>query len=384
MTRAGETNAGQVKVWDLPTRLFHWLLAGSFTVAWLSHEHDRNLDVHAFSGYLFFGLLLFRIAWGFAGGHYARFSAFGYPWRDARVYLLAVFRGRPQRHLGHNPAGAWAIFLMLGLGLIVAITGMLVLGGEEGHGLFSGWLSFSLAGNFRELHEMSAVIMLALILVHVTGVAFESWRHRENLVSAMITGNKHGRGISTRTYIHVGVMMFFIALVAAGLQFIGYARATPEKPYLPFTGPSLPANAAWNSECGSCHMAFHPTLLPVRSWQMLLDGQANHFGDDLALDPTTLAELREFARRNAAESALTEAAWKINRSIPAQETPLRITETGYWKRKHRDIADKLWQAPAVRTKANCAACHLDAEHGTFEDAAMRLPEPTDQAKSNVR
>jgi hypothetical protein len=116
----------------------------------------------------------------------------------------------------------------------------------------------------------------------------------------------------------------------------------------------------------------------------LLDGQADHFGDDLALDPAILAELREFARRNAAESALTEAAWKINRSVPAQETPLRITETRYWKRKHREIADNLWRAPVVRTRANCAACHLDAERGTFEDAAMRLPAPTDQAKSHVR
>jgi hypothetical protein len=117
----------------------------------------------------------------------------------------------------------------------------------------------------------------------------------------------------------------------------------------------------------------------MRSWEVLLDGQADHFGDDLALDPVTVAELREFARRNAAESAMTEAAWKINRSIPAQETPLRITETAYWKRKHHDIADKLWQTPAVRAKSNCAACHFDAERGTFEDAAMRLPAPTDQA-----
>lgn len=384
MPRAGKTDAGQVKVWDLPTRLFHWLFAGSFTVAWLTHEHDRYLDVHVFSGYLFFGLLLFRLVWGFAGGRYARFSAFRHSGRAARNYLLASLRGVAPRHLGHNPAGAWAIFLMLGLALVVAFSGVLVLGGEEGHGPLAGALDFSMAGNFRELHEMSAVVLLALVLAHVAGVVFESWHHRENLVSAMISGFKHGRGISTRTYAHVGAVMLVAVLAAAGVQFAGYARATPGKPYLPFTGPSLPVNAAWDGECGSCHLAFHPTLLPARSWQSLLDGQASHFGDDLALDPATLAQLREFARSNAAESALTEAAWKINRSIPAQETPERITETGYWKRKHRDIADELWQAPAVRTKANCAACHLDADRGTFEDAAMRLPAPTDQAKSSVR
>lgn len=384
MARAGETNAGRVKVWDLPTRLFHWLLAGSFAVAWLTHEHDRWLDVHVFAGYLFFGLLLFRLVWGFAGGHYARFRAFGYRWREARDYLLAVLRGKAQRHLGHNPAGAWAIFLLLALGLAVSVSGMFVLGGEERHGPLAGWVSFPTAAVFREAHELTAVILLALVLVHLAGVAFESWRHRENLVAAMVTGDKPGRGVTTRAYALVGGMMLAAVLATSAFQFAGYARATPDQPYLPYTGPSLPANAAWDSECGGCHLAFHPSLLPARSWQALLDGQADHFGDDLALDPTTLAGLREFALRNAAESAPTEAAWKINRSIPPPETPLRITDTAYWKRKHRDIADGLWQAPAVRTRANCAACHLDAERGTFEDAAMRLPAVTDQAKSNVR
>jgi hypothetical protein len=125
-----------------------------------------------------------------------------------------------------------------------------------------------------------------------------------------------------------------------------------------------------------CHRrAFHPSLLPARSWDGLLDTQASHFGDDLALDPETLAELRAFARDNAAESLQTEAAWKIGRSVPVREIPLRITETAYWTRKHDDIADAVWQVPEVRARANCAACHLDAEAGTFEDAAMRLPDP---------
>jgi len=384
MASAGEIGAGRVKVWDAPTRLFHWLLAGSFAVAWLTHEHDRYLDIHVFAGYLFLGSLLFRLVWGLLGGHHSRFRTFSYHWSAARDYLLAAFRGRAQRHLGHNPAGAWAIFLMLGLGLAISISGLLVLGGEERHGPLAGRLSFSTAAVFRELHDMSAVAMLVLVCLHVIGVAFESWRHRENLVSAMISGYKHGRGMSAHAYAHVGILIIIVVLAAAGLQFMGYARATSTQPYQPFTGPSLPMNATWDSECGSCHLAFHPTLLPARSWGALLDGQADHFGDDLALDADTVAKLRAFARKNAAESALTEASWKINRSIPAQETQTRITETAYWKRKHRDIGDEIWNASVVRSKANCAACHLDAERGTFEDAAMRLPAPTDQANSNAR
>ena len=78
--------------------------------------------------------------------------------------------------------------------------------------------------------------------------------------------------------------------------------------------------------------------------------------------------------KNAAEQASTEAAWKIDRSIPASETPLRITETAYWIDKHREISDTLWEHPRVKGRISCAACHLDAEAGTFEDAAMRLPD----------
>lgn len=83
--------------------------------------------------------------------------------------------------------------------------------------------------------------------------------------------------------------------------------------------------------------------------------------------------------KNAAEQVLTEAAWKIDRSIPAAETPLRITETAYWINKHREIPDNVWEHPMVNGRVSCGACHLDAEAGTFEDAAMRLPDVVEAA-----
>ncbi len=75
----------------------------------------------------------------------------------------------------------------------------------------------------------------------------------------------------------------------------------------------------------------------------------------------------------SAETGMTEPAYKINRSIPPERTPLRITETAYWLEKHDEIRTSTWMHPKVGSKANCAACHLDAEKGTYEDAAMRLP-----------
>ena len=101
--------------------------------------------------------------------------------------------------------------------------------------------------------------------------------------------------------------------------------------------------------------------------------QDKHFGADLALDEPTRAMLLAFMANNAAERLSTEAAFKINRSVKPGVTPLRITETPYWIEKHRDIAEFDWRLPPVKSKVNCAACHRDAEAGTFEDAAMRIP-----------
>jgi len=103
-----ESAASWVIVWDLPVRLFHWLLALSFAVAWLTQGDDRYLDVHVFAGYLMSGLLAFRLAWGVLGNRYARFRAFAFPWRDVRDYLLGILSGQAPRYLSHNPAGGWA------------------------------------------------------------------------------------------------------------------------------------------------------------------------------------------------------------------------------------------------------------------------------------
>ena len=135
------------------------------------------------------------------------------------------------------------------------------------------------------------------------------------------------------------------------------------------------ANTVVKEECGSCHLAFHPSLLPARSWQRLMTGQAQHFGSDLALDEATRTTLLAFLTANAAEQQQTEAAFKISQSLAPGAEPLRITDTPYWVQKHRAISAAQWRQPSVKSKANCAACHQDAEAGTFEDGAIRLPPP---------
>ena len=365
-----------ILVWDLPTRLFHWLFALSFAVAWITGDSDTYRDLHVFMGYLMLGLLGFRLVWGLIGSRYARFRAFLFSPGEALRYLVSSLTRKAPRHIGHNPAGAWAVYLMLALGLVVGISGILVLGGEEQQGIASGITLYAGGEALKELHEGLAAVMLALVIVHLAGVAAESWLHQENLSKAMLTGRKQGAATEAISSPHFLLGVVLILLVAAfGVWFFqGYFTQTPQRPYLPFVGKVLPDNKVWREECGSCHLAYHPTLLPARSWALLMQKQNDHFGEALGLDAATTTTILAFLQKYSADTELTEPAYKIKQSIPPGAKPLRVTETGYWIDKHREISGATWRSPKVGSKANCAACHLDAEKGTFEDAAMRLPE----------
>ncbi|MFK5971602.1 MAG: cytochrome b/b6 domain-containing protein [Candidatus Marithrix sp.] len=358
------------KVWDLPTRVFHWLLVLVFIFVWLTQGDDRYLDIHVFAGYLFLGLLIFRLIWGFLGSKYAKFSNF--PYLKIWNYLATLFTTKRQHFLGHNPAGSWAVFIILSLGLIVSITGLLTLGGEERHGPLAGMISFELGDSFHEWHEITAWVMLGLIGIHILGVITESWLHNENLIKSMITGVKFTTDKANDVPKYGLIAIFMILSVISGIlsYFNGYLLI---ENYRPFIGPNLPQNTLWQEACGECHLAYHPSLLPARSWQLMLAEQENHFEEDLYLEEEIIIELQTFAVENAAENHLTEVAWKNNRSILPEQTLLRITEIDYWVTKHQHIESKIWQHSKVNFKGNCGACHLDAEQGTFEDAAMRLP-----------
>jgi cytochrome b len=213
----------RVLVWDLPTRLFHWLLALSFAGAFLTADSERQRDIHVLLGYTFAGLIAFRLAWGIAGTRYARFRSFGFAPREIGRYLGSLLSGAPRRYLGHNPAGSVAIFLLLGLGAAIAASGITMFNGIDGDGL-------------EELHEGAANAMLAVVFVHVAGVLVSSVLHRENLIRSMITGRKlgePGEGIrSSRAWL--GAL-----LLAAVLAFwYGYPRWTAVEPSAEAAAPT--------------------------------------------------------------------------------------------------------------------------------------------------
>ena len=109
-------------IWDLPTRVFHWSLAISFALAWLTAESDAWLTLHVFCGYLMFALVVFRLLWGMVGSHFSRFANFWFAPSQVLAYLNQLRRGQAPRHIGHNPAGSLAIYLLLALALAVTKT----------------------------------------------------------------------------------------------------------------------------------------------------------------------------------------------------------------------------------------------------------------------
>jgi cytochrome b len=164
-------------VWDLPVRMFHWLMVLSFAGAYLSAESERWRLLHVTLGYTMAGLVAFRILWGLVGTRHARFSSFVRGPAAVKRYLAALLRGRPEHATGHNPAGAVSIVAILGLTLALSA---------------SGWVSYYQIGGewLEEVHEFVANLMLAIVVVHIGGVLLSSWLHRENLVGAMIDGRK--------------------------------------------------------------------------------------------------------------------------------------------------------------------------------------------------
>ena len=170
----------RVKVWDLPVRLLHWGLAAAVAGAWWAS--GSNVRWHEPVGYAAAACVALRLAWGLVGSRHARFADFVRGPRATAAYAGLLLRGREPRHLGHNPLGGW---MALALWAGVSATA------------FTGWL-YTTDAYWGEpwldlLHRVLAWAVVVLVALHLAGVAFTGWRHRENLVAAMFSGLKRLR-----------------------------------------------------------------------------------------------------------------------------------------------------------------------------------------------
>lgn len=217
-TAAAAKHEMQVRVWDLFVRLFHWTVTVAFFITYFTE--DDLLTLHVWAGYVIGALVVLRVLWGFFGPKHARFSDFIYPPAAVWRYALDLVRFRGRRYLGHSPAGG-AMVLALLAGLAATVwTGLELYAVEENAGplayVSAPGASGARADNppllrvssdeddakeargeredaeefWEELHEVLANVMMALVILHIGGVALASVVHRENLPRAMVTGLK--------------------------------------------------------------------------------------------------------------------------------------------------------------------------------------------------
>jgi cytochrome b len=220
VTRRPETVA--IRVWDLPTRVFHWTLAlsvaGSFTTGYIG---GNAMAWHLRLGYVAFTLLLFRIVWGFVGGHWSQFRRFAYAPATSLRYLRG--RSRPEEHhdVGHNPLGAFSVYALL-----------LFLAAQVATGLFAddeiattGPLNKFVAGKTASLltgwhKDVGQRVIMVLVLLHICAIAWYWLRRRQNLVGPMLSGDKALAADVPHSVDHMGSRMAALAIVAAAAAFV--------------------------------------------------------------------------------------------------------------------------------------------------------------------
>lgn len=177
---------------------------------------------------------------------------------------------------------------------------------------------------------------------------------------------------------HINLKVMFLL---AGLLCTTYAAQAEETKWSWLGNPlrqkeiNPVSNKTYLEECGSCHFAYQPGLLPGKSWEKLLNEKAlaDHFGDNAELDADTLKEIRAFVLENAAEKSYYKRARKIAVATE-NETPLRITEVRYIKRKHHEIPEKMIKGNQdVKSLSYCDACHTQAKKGVYDEDTVRIP-----------
>ena len=211
-----DTAATKVRVWDLPIRLFHWLLVALIAFSWWSGEEHR-LELHRASGYAILGLIAFRVFWGFAGTRTARFASFVKGPRAVAAYAGSLGTRKTSFVPGHNPLGGWSVVAML-----VALTLMVVAG------LFSvdvdGWesgplayyISFDQGRAAAAIHELLFNIILALIALHVAAIAFYRLWKGHRLTGAMMSGKSRlDDGETSADNSRVPIWRFAIGVILA-------------------------------------------------------------------------------------------------------------------------------------------------------------------------
>jgi cytochrome b len=217
-TQQGEIKA--VPVWDIPVRLFHWMLVLLIAFSWLSSEMDW-MTWHMYSGYTILALILFRILWGFVGSTHARFSDFIYGPRALIAYIKTLPSRTAAKFAGHNPLGGISVVLILLCVLTQAGTGLFANDDIINEGPLVKHVTKELSDWLTTIHKYNFNVMLALIGVHIAAVLYYLFWKSENLIKAMFTGRKQlPPGVTAAPMRSAGLAVVLLAVCAAGVWFL--------------------------------------------------------------------------------------------------------------------------------------------------------------------
>lgn len=179
------------RVWDLPTRLFHWILALLIAAQYATGEfHWLDMRWHFWFGYATLALLAFRLLWGFIGSQTSRFGAFVRGPRAVWQYLRAQMIGNSPAHIGHNPLGGWSVLALLTSVAVQAVSGLFASDDIDTDGPLVAHVSNATVRAMTRVHVWNQNILLALIGLHIAAVLLYLLVKRENLIAPMISGVK--------------------------------------------------------------------------------------------------------------------------------------------------------------------------------------------------
>ncbi|MCR4378040.1 MAG: cytochrome b/b6 domain-containing protein [Rhodospirillales bacterium] len=362
-----------VKVWDLPTRLFHWTLVAMVLLGYLTGYlfPENTMGIHLWAGYITVVLLVFRLTWGLFGSEYSRLETFTFSPVHILEHMKELATLRPVKHyIGHNPTGSIMVFGLLFVLATITLSGLLVLGGEENQGPLAGAASFEVGDLAKGVHSAFVILLAVMIVAHVGGVYMEIKLTGENLVKSMISGLKKVPA-GTPELLHrqarpLAALTVIAAFVSLAGSMLWVFSTMPPSGLL-----TLPANKTYESECGDCHLPFHPSLLSSDSWKQMLENLDDHFGDDATISGDTLIEVTAYLTNYGGDKWDTEASNRFN--IVDPKAPYQITATPYWVRKHEGVDPNFFKLKKVGAKSNCGGCHTDHYSGRFDDQKIKIP-----------
>ena len=375
-----------VYVWPAYTRVIHWLIAFSFTIAFIFSFFENLLNLHVAIGIIFGLMLVYRIIWGFLGPRYATFNTFKLSIKQLKQYFQDKVKDRYREiPAGHNPASSWFTIIVLFTGSIIAITGLLIYGIQEGKG-YLGFLNdhyYLYSDILLTIHIYTSYILLAWAIIHVSGVLVEQFYHKTNMVFAMITGYKKAKGIDSHPGKYKSILTYVFLFISALVFFV-----STDGRHNPFVVSKFDEinykvhSSIYNDECGACHKPYPPFMLPSSSWERIRGGLANHFGEKIT--PEMEKEdnrilLRDqniifkYLTKYSADNSTREISVKVMKSLNGARGRKSITKIKVWKDIHANIDRSVFKSKKVKRKSNCFACHKNFEKGLIEDIDIIIP-----------